>query len=164
MPSIVHDPSGRTVIAEVSDASSPRLEISIENGQGVLTQQWQLPTPASPACANGRLLHPALTAAPSQLPALQITCKIDATTTTAGRQEVWLYGSIDQPETTPPPLQTTAFEITPSGNSNDEFVQRFPDGGDYWSLTWTSLGWLSMWIDPRTGGGPGELWAAPAEK
>jgi hypothetical protein len=78
----------------------------------------------------------------------------------AGRQEVWLYGTIDQPATTPP-LETTAFDIPASAIANDEFARRFPDGGDYWSLTWTSLGLLSMWIDPRTGGGPGELWAAP---
>jgi hypothetical protein len=160
-PSIVHDMSGRTVVAEVAGTIIPALEISIENGQGALTQQWQLPAPASPTCANGRLLHAALTAAPAGLPALQIACKTDATTTTAGRQEVWLYGAIDQPATTPPPLQTAGFELPAGKSSSDEFARRFPDGGDYWSLTWTSLGSLSMWIDPRAGGGPGELWATP---
>jgi hypothetical protein len=95
---------------------------------------------------------------PGGLPTFQIGCKLDATSSTAGRQEVWLYPNIDQPSATPTPVEVTGFEL-PAGTAHGQFAQRFPDGGDYWSLTRQTGGWLSMWIDPRTGGGPGELMA-----
>jgi hypothetical protein len=60
------------------------------------------------------MIQPALTAAPAGLPAFLIACTIDPTRTTLGRQEVWVDPSIDQPETTPPPVQAAAFDLRAS--------------------------------------------------
>lgn len=161
LPSIVRDATHRTVIAEVAGAGTPHLDISVESSAGALVRQWQLPKPSSPTCRDGQFVQPALTAAPTAMPAFQIACKIDPTTTSAGRQEVWLYPSIDQGATTPPPVQTVGFDLPAGTRSHDQFATRFPVGGDYWALTWQSGGLFSMWVDPRTGGGPGELWGVP---
>jgi len=112
-----------------------RLEISVENVQGALLEQQDLPLPPSETCSTGRLIQPALTTPPGRPPVFQIGCKVDPTSSTPPRQEVWLFPAIGPNPTT-------------------------PKGGDYWELTWTASGWLSMCVDPRTGGGPGTLMAA----
>jgi hypothetical protein len=46
--------------------------------------------------------------------------------------------------------------------SRDQGVSWSPAlGGDYWSFTWKAVGWLSMWVDPVSGAGPGVLLADP---
>src|SRR5439155_15727535 len=95
LPSIVRDYLGRIVIGDVGGTTTPQLEISIENSDGTLQQQFQLPLPDSDTCRNGRILQPVLTAGPSGSPAFQIACKIEPTKTTAGFLEVWVYPSID---------------------------------------------------------------------
>jgi hypothetical protein len=157
LPEIVFDSLGRVVICDIGGSTAPQIEISIENPDGTLRQQFQLPPPDSDTCRNGRLIQPALTAGPDRSPAFQIACKIDSTKSAAGNLEVWVYPSVDQP--TLPPVLVTGFEL-PAGTTHDAFATRFPDGGDYWSFTWKSEGWLSMWVDPRGGGGPGGLFAA----
>lgn len=157
LPSIVFDSLDRIVIGDIGGATTPQIEISIENDDGTLQQQFQLPPPDSDTCRNGRLVQPALTAGPIGSPAFQVACKVDPTKSTPGFLEVWVYLNIDQP--TLSPVLVTGFEL-PAGTTHDYFARRFPDGGDYWSFTWKSQGWLSMWVDPRAGGGPGELFAA----
>jgi hypothetical protein len=162
LPSIARDSLGRTVIAAIAGgALAPRLEISIEDDTGALVQQFQLPFPTSSTAQSGRKIQPAITAAPTGLPAVQLACKVDATTSTSGQQEVWLHTSVDQPATTPLPILVNSTVLPAGMPTHDDFAGRFPDGGDYWSLTWRSDGWQSMWVDPRTGGGPGELFTAP---
>ncbi len=157
LPSIVHDSLGRIVIGDIGGSAAPQIEISVEDQDGNVVQQWQLPVPDSDTCRDGRLIQPALTAGLTGSPAFQVACKIDATESTAGRQEVWLYPSVDQPAQAP--VEVAGFNL-PTGTEHGPFATRFPDGGDYWSLTWAAGGWLSMWVDPRSGGGPGELMAA----
>jgi hypothetical protein len=157
LPSIVRDSIGRIVIGDVGGSTTAQIEISVEDQDGNVAQQWQLPVPDSDTCRDGRLIQPALTAGLTGSPAFQVACKIDPTTSTAGRQEVWLYPSVDQPDQAP--IEVTGFNL-PMGTEHGPFATRFPDGGDYWSLTWAAGGWLSMWVDPRSGGGPGELMAA----
>ena len=79
---------------------------------------------------------------------------------TSGQQEVWLYTDIDQPATTPLPVLVNSTVLPPGTPSHGDFAGRFPDGGDYWPLTWRSDGCQSVWLDPRTGGGSGELFTA----
>ena len=157
LPSIAYDALGRIVIDDISGSTTPQIEISTENADGILQQQWQLPMPDSDTCRNGRAIQPALTAGPDRSPAFQIACKIDPTKSTTGNLEVWVYPNVDEPA--PPPVLVTALEL-PAGISHDPFARRFQDGGDYWSFTWKAEGWLSMWVDPRTAGGPGGLFAA----
>jgi hypothetical protein len=157
LPSIVFDSLGRIVIGDIGGSTTPQIEISIETTDGTLVEQRQLPRPDSDTCRNGRLIQPALTAGPDRSPAFQIGCKIDRTRSTAGNLEVWVYPSVNQPALTP--VQIIGFEL-PAGTSHDPFAKRFSDGGDYWSFTWKAGGWLSMWVDPRSAGGPGELFAA----
>ena len=158
LPSIVHDSLGRIVIGDIGGSTSPQLEISIESNDGSVAQQWQLPLPDSDTCSDGRLIQPALAAGPDGSPAFQVACKVDSTVSTQGRLEVWLYPSIDQP--TLGPVLVKAIQLPAQRLSQDSFAQRFRDGGDYWSFTWTATGWLNMWVDPRSGGGPGVLRAA----
>lgn len=163
-PSLVRDYTGRTVIAGVNNASSgQQLTISIQDDSGALLQQWQVATPSTQACTNGRLVHPQLTTAPNRLPALQIMCKISPTQTTAGEQEIWFYPVIDQPGNLQPPILTSHLDLPPipAVPAPDSFAGRFTDGGFFWDITWRTDGWLSVWIDPRTGDGPGELTVAP---
>jgi hypothetical protein len=161
LPSIAWDAGGRFVIAAIAGQASAQVEVSLEGADGVLKQQWQLPSPTSRACTIGRLIQPAVTAAPGSLAALQIACKLDATSSSAGVQEVWLYPSIDQPSTPAVSVEVTSFELPIGTLPRGQFPRRFPDGGDYWALTWRSAGVFSMWVDPRTGGGPGNLMGAP---
>jgi hypothetical protein len=58
------------------------------------------------------------------------------------------------------PVLANSTDLPPINTNGNQFAQRFPDGGDYWGFTWQTGGWLSMWIDPSTGGGPGELLAS----
>jgi hypothetical protein len=158
LPSIVRDSFGRIVIGDIGGATTPQLEVAIENTDGTLAQQWQLPLPDSNTCSNGRLIQPVVTDGPNRSPAFQVACKIDSAESTAGRMEVWLYPNIDQPFLGPVPV--TGFQLPAQPTSHDQFARRFPDGGDYWSFTWKAQGWLSMLVDPRSGGGPGRLRAA----
>jgi hypothetical protein len=158
LPSIVRDSFGRIVIGDIGGATTPQLEVSIENTDGTLAQQWQLPSPDSNTCSDGRLIQPVVTGGPNRLPAFQVACKVDSTESTAGRMEVWLYPNIDQ--TSLGPVLVTGFQLPAQPISHDRFAARFQDGGDYWSFTWKAQGWLSMWVDPRSGGGPGRLRAA----
>ncbi len=160
LPSIVRDGGGRTIVGEVAGPGSPRLEISVEDNAGELIRQYALARPPSSTCDTGRFIQPAVTAPPAGSAAFQVACKIDPTEDLPGRQEVWLYTDIS-PGSATPPVQVTGFDIPPFDGPPTPFVRRFPDGGDYWELTWKAGGWLSMWIDPRTGGGPGVLMAAP---
>src|SRR5207248_7319155 len=56
LPSIVRDSLGRIVIGDIGGATTPQLEVSIENIVGALVQQWELPLPDSNTCSNGRLI------------------------------------------------------------------------------------------------------------
>jgi len=159
LPSIVRDSFGRIVIGDIGGSTVPQLEISIERDDGSVAQQWELPLPASDTCRDGRLIQPALTAGPNGSPAFQVACKVDSTVSTQGRLEVWLYPSIDQP--TLGPVLVEGIELPAQHLSQDPFATRFRDGGDYWSFTWRATGWLGMWVDPRSAGGPGVLRAAP---
>ncbi|MEP6598645.1 MAG: hypothetical protein ABJB98_04265 [Actinomycetota bacterium] len=58
-------------------------------------------------------------------------------------------------------VEVTGFALPAQSSTGSQLAKRFPDGGDHRSLTWTATGLLSMWVDPRAGGGPGELMAAP---
>jgi hypothetical protein len=70
--------------------------------------------------------------------------------------EVWLYPDVTE---APTPVQVISLTLPPITHLTP-FARRFPDGGDYWSLTWLANGWLSMWVDPRLGAGPGPVMAA----
>jgi hypothetical protein len=153
MPTIISDDIGAVTIAAVVGGPTETLQVWHETG-GQVDSQWDLDIPDSATCHEGRLIQPALTVAPSSRPVLQIACKLDRTRITAGRQEVWLYAVADVPGATPIPV--TGFEL-PAGNAAGFFARRFVDGGDYWSLAWTTSGVVSMWVDPREGGGPGVL-------
>jgi BNR repeat protein len=159
MPAITREADGDVVVAAIAGAVAQHIEVSVETGDGQLVRSFALANPPSPTCASGRLIQPALTAAPTGPAALQVACKVDPTTSQAGRMEVWLYQSID---TTPPaPIQVTGIDLPARRPPTDSFAKRFPDGGDYWSLTWITGGLFSMWVDPTAAGGPGPLMGAP---
>ncbi len=159
-PSIVRDYTGRTVITDVNN-SAKQVMVSIEADNGGLVSQWQVVKPSSNTCNTGKLVHPQLNAAPNRLPALQIMCKIRPTETTAGKQEIWFYPVINQPNNSSAPILVSSLDLpaqTPP--TPGSLASRFPDGGYYWDITWKTDGWLSVWIDPRQGKGIGELTAA----
>jgi photosystem II stability/assembly factor-like uncharacterized protein len=156
LPAIARESSGKTIAAQVA-GPIPHLDIAIEDDTGSLVSQFTLDAPSSATCQNGRLIQPALTASPSSPAAFQIGCKVDPTRTEQGQLEVWLYPDVSQ---APAPLQVISLTLPPVTHLTP-FARRFPDGGDYWSLTWLANGWLSMWVDPRLAGGPGPLMAAP---
>ncbi len=163
-PSMVRDYTGRTVIAGVNGVPGKKLVISTENDAGALLSQWEVTTPTSHACSNqGRFIHPQLVAAPGQLPALQITCKITPTKNMGGEQETWFYPVIDGPNNSSAPVLVSSISLPaiPVAPAPGTLADRFPDGGFFWDITWKSGGWLSAWIDPTTGPGIGELMAAP---
>jgi hypothetical protein len=147
------------LLAVVRETGHPRhltvVQIWIEAADGHVIGQINLPRPPSDTCGNGRLIQPALVAAPSSQAVLQIACKTEPTSELPGRQEVWLYPHPTDVAGTP--IDVTFFDLPVLTSTPTAFARRFPDGGDYWSLTWTDSGVLSMWIDPRTGGGPGTL-------
>jgi hypothetical protein len=154
LPAITRQSSGETIIAQVA-GPTPHLELSIEDDTGSLVSQFTLDAPSSGTCQNGRLIQPALTASPTSPAAFQIGCKVDPTRTEQGQMEVWLYPDVNQ---APVPSQVISLTLPPITHLTP-FASRFPDGGDYWSLTWLANGWLSMWVDPRLAGGPGPLMA-----
>lgn len=154
MPSIVADSTGSLRVAQLDSASV--ITLSTINSNGGLGQQWQLSKPSSPTCSSGRSMHEHLIAAPGAVPALHTACKVSPTPTTPGRLEVWLYPDTN-PGTTTPPAQIIGMDLSPGPAPTTQFGQAMIDGGDYWVPTWRSGGWQPMWIDPRTGGGPGEL-------
>jgi hypothetical protein len=155
LPAITRQSTGETIVAQVA-GPIPHLDIAIEDDSGSLVSQFTLDAPSSAACQNGRLIQPALTASPTSPAAFQIGCKVDPTRTAEGQMEVWLYPDVTQ---APAPVQVISLTLPPITHLTP-FASRFPDGGDYWSLTWLANGWLSMWMDPRLGGGPGPLMAA----
>ena len=155
LPAITRESSGQTIVAQVA-GPTPRLDIAIEDDTGSLVSQFTLDAPSSATCQNGRLIQPALTASPTSPAAFQIGCKVDPTRTEQGQMEVWLYPDVTE---APTPVQVISLTLPPITHLTP-FARRFPDGGDYWSLTWLANGWLSMWVDPRLGGGPGPVMAA----
>jgi hypothetical protein len=155
LPAIARESSGQTIVAQVA-GPTPNLDIAIEDDTGSLVRQFVLDAPSSSTCQNGRLIQPALTASPNSPAAFQIGCKVDPTRTQQGQMEVWLYPDVSQ---APAPVQVISLTLPPITHLTP-FASRFPDGGDYWSLTWLENGWLSMWVDPTSAGGPGPLMAA----
>jgi hypothetical protein len=154
LPAISLDGNGQVVIAPLVE-DDQQLQLTTEAADGQVTSQINLTKPPSVACADGRLIQPALTAAPSGRAVLQVACKIDPTSELPGRHEVWPYPRPAEGATDP--VEVTSFELPVSSTRPTPFARWFPDGGDYWSLTWTDSGVLGMWIDPWTGGGPGTL-------
>jgi hypothetical protein len=154
LPAITRESSGQTIVAQVA-GPTPRLDIAIEDDTGSLVSQFTLDAPSSATCQNGRLIQPALTASPTSPAAFQIGCKVDPTRTEQGQMEVWLYPDVTE---APTPVQVISLTLPPITHLTP-FARRFPDGGDYWSLTWLANGWLSMWVDPRLGAGPGPVMA-----
>jgi hypothetical protein len=159
LPSIVYDSLGRIVIGDVGGSTTPQLDVSVERDDGSIAEQWQLPLPDSNTCGSGRLIQPALTGGPNRSPAFQIACKVDPTASTEGSLEVWLYPTVDQPALAP--ILVESIQLPVQHPPRGFFARRYQDGGDYWSFTWRAAGWLSMWVDPRSAGGPGVLLAAP---
>jgi hypothetical protein len=155
LPAIAREPSGERIVAALAGSTEQHLELTIESALGQVQARLPLPAPPSTTCANGRLIQPALTVSPDGSATLQVACKIDATSSEAGRMEVWIYRAVTAAP--PVPIEVSAVALPAGAAVHDRFARRFPDGGDYWGLTWTSAGVLSMWIDPRDAGGPGPL-------
>ena len=158
-PSIVRDHTGRTL---VTGTEGTNIDITVHNTAGAIVSQGRVPKPPSTRCGNGRILHPVLVGAPGRLPALQVACKLRPTRIKAGYQDVWLYPVIDQPTSPSAPtlVSSVSIPVMKQAPNPDSLAGRMPDGGFFWSFTWRSDGWQSMWVDPRAGNGPGELHTA----
>jgi hypothetical protein len=155
MPAIAREPSGERIVAALAGSTEQHLELTIESAQGQVQARLPLPAPPSSTCANGRLIQPALTVSPDGGATVQVACKIDASSSADGRMEVWIYRVATSGVSVP--IEVSAVALPARAAAHDRFARRFPDGGDYWGLTWTSGGVFSMWIDPRDAGGPGPL-------
>jgi hypothetical protein len=155
LPAITREANGEAVVAAVAGSAEQQIEIAVETADGQVTRRFSLPNPPSATCASGRLIQPALTAAPTGSASLQVACKLDPTTSQSGRMEVWLYENVYAAP--PAPIEVTSIDLPAGRPPSGRFAKRFADGGDYWSLTWISGGLFSMWIDPADAGGPGPL-------